>query len=295
MKQCPNCGKDYEEGQAFCTGCGTALREAPPPEPESEPEEPTILIPPVRQQPEPVPVGDPFADTGPQLPVQPPVHAPAPSPAKQAGVNTILAVMLAACAVLAAVCAGFAGVKASRYQKSCELEREQHLAAVQEAARIQEELDKLQLDRDKTAEQLKDLGLQLDDTRGQLEDVSGQLTDGSSRLEEVEQELDTLISLLSGELGYASRGFHSTRDVVVVRKGSSVTVPLYIEPVEGAVYTLDCSGTGNAVSCQWGVESIVYGENPVIVTGSEVGCYTFYVRNDAGYGESFRMLVIVTE
>lgn len=289
MKQCPNCGKDYEEGQAFCTGCGTALGEPPPPEPEPEPEEPTVLIPPVRQQPGPVPVGDPFAGNGPQ----PPAHAPVP--AKQARANTILAVALAACTVLAAACAGFIGVKASQYQKNYELERGEHLAAVQEAARIQEELDKLQLDRDKTAEQLKDLGLQLDDARGQLEDVSGQLTDGSSRLEKAEQELDALISLLSGELGYASRGFYSTRDVVVVRKGGSVTVPLYIEPVEGAVYTLDCSGAGNAISCQWGVESIVYGENPAIVTGSEVGCYSFYARNDAGYGESFRVLVIVTE
>lgn len=280
MKQCPNCGKDCSEGQSFCSGCGTALTEAPPPRP--APEEPTILIPPARPQPGPVPAGDPFAGNGPQ----PPAHASAP--ARQSRASVFLTVALAVCAVLAAVCAGFAGVRASQYRKSCELEREEHLAAVQEAARIQEELDKLQLDRDKTTEQLRDLGLQ-------LEDVSGQLTDGSSRLEKAEEELSALIGLLSGELGYASPEFCSTRDVVVVRKGSSVTVPVYIEPVDGAVYTLDCSGAGDAVSCQWGVESIVRGENPVTVTGSEEGCYVLNVRNDAGYGSSFRILVIVTE
>ena len=29
-KYCPNCGKPYEEGVAFCAGCGTSLNGAKP-------------------------------------------------------------------------------------------------------------------------------------------------------------------------------------------------------------------------------------------------------------------------
>lgn len=289
MKQCPNCGKEYTENQAFCTVCGAALGAGPAP----QPEEPTILIPTATQQPGPVPAGNPFADAGPQAPAQHPDHPPAP--AKQSRTAVYVAAALAVCAVLAAVCAGFLGVRASQYQKNYELEKEQHLDAVQEAASVQEELDRLQLERDKLAEQLKDANLQLEDARGQLEDVSGQLTDGSSRLEEAEQELDTLIGLLSGNLGYASPEFCSTRDVVVVREGSSVTVPFYIEPIEGAIYTLDYSEAGTAIVCRWDVESIGYGENPVTITGYREGFYTVNVRNDVDYSNSFKILVIVTE
>ena len=286
MKQCPNCKSTYSGRRTFCANCGTALTEAAPP-PQPAPESPTIQIPPV-QPPASAPVGDPFA-TG---PVPPQVKAPAPAPAKKlAGPAAVLAVVLAACTVLAAGCAGFLGYQALQLKKNYEAEQRLRVSAQQEASAIQEELDRLQLDHDQMVSALENANVQLEDTRSQLEDVSGQLTSGSSRLDAAERELAGLIDLLDRGYGFASTNYCASKGVVVVRQQGSVTISIYEDYAEENTYTFHVPNSG--VSCQWN-GPFTNGTATLTITGNTPGYYPVSFTNGVD-SASFEVLVIVTE
>lgn len=263
MKQCPNCGKDCPAGQSHCPACGTALTEAPPP-----PEEPTIPIQPVR-----------------------PAPVPASAPAKKARSAAPFLVLLAVCTVLAAGWAVFFCWQSMQSRQGYESEQSRRIAAEEEAAGLQEQLDKLQLEHDRTVSALADANRQLDSAHAQLDDVSGQLTDGSSRLEQTERELAELIDLLDAGYGFSSTDYCASQGIVAVPRNATRTITVYENMEEGTTFTFQPSGPG--IECKWN-GAFSNGRATVSFTGRVAGRYTVSFTNSAT-SDAFEILVIVTE